>query len=913
MCKNFLSEFIFFVVLLLLAFLLPQKVSAQLNVVNGSSLPSGWTADSLVRNVLLGEGVEVYNVKFNNSTGVIDCDAIGTFTTGTNTTNLGISSGIIIGSGNVSIASGYNNYENAGSTLYCTEQTCAPLSAIASDTTYDCAFLEFDFIPQSDSIKFRYVFASEEYPEFVCAKYNDIFAFFISGIDPNPGNPTGMYDNKNIALLPNDTTVIAINTVNGGSVGFYGSDTTNPCILSNPQYYHDNSYSSTIQYDGFTNVFTAEAKVVPCTPYHLVIAIADVSDCAYDSGVFLEANSLSSNAIRFSFDNPSNPDNPSDLYEGCMARLLLHRDIVSSVPINIGIDIVGDVTNGQDFPLMNSAITFPADTQDMAITIGPIMDGIAEGTNGVEYAKILMSPSNGCPNSDSVEFHIIDTWPIHVFIEHDTINSSSTNITLYDSVVGGMPSQTHVWFIRQQVEPNGYVYNEVGRGRMLDVSLSSLIQDSAIYMVEVSDSCGNYAYDTIIIGLRQNFATLPQDTVICCLGDTVTITVSGADSCVWSVVGGATLETRDSSIVLVPIEMSRYQIRSYIMWNGQIWEDIDTLCVIVLPRPEIHLTASSERICEGQSVTLSATGTPNFSWGDTNSFATVSSKTYVPDSTTEYIVYGKTNGADCYGSDTVVIVVDTIPDITFTGGGGVCDGEDVEITVSTTAESFVWSANPPDVTLTGQETHGMIIVNPVQTTVYTVNAVNGVCTNSNQTTVPVETSPVAIGEVTPKTVSLGSMEAVFTDLSEHATSRKWEFPDGSTKTEAQVTYLVPDDVDSINVLLWAYNPYMCFDTTTITVYVDHTTLWVPNAFTPDEGTNNTFLVKMNDVQRYHILIYDRRGQLVFESFDPEKAWDGKNQNGKECPQGVYTYLISCHKITYPYEQLVRKGTVVLVR
>ena len=106
---------------------------------------------------------------------------------------------------------------------------------------------------------------------------------------------------------------------------------------------------------------------------------------------------------------------------------------------------------------------------------------------------------------------------------------------------------------------------------------------------------------------------------------------------------------------------------------------------------------------------------------------------------------------------------------------------------------------------------------------------------------------------------------------------------------------------------------MCFDTTTITVYVDHTTLWIPNAFTPEESTNNTFLVKMNDIQRYHIFIYDRRGQLVFESYDPEQAWDGKAQNGEKCPQGVYTYLISCHKITYPFDQIVRKGTVVLIR
>ena len=180
-------------------------------------------------------------------------------------------------------------------------------------------------------------------------------------------------------------------------------------------------------------------------------------------------------------------------------------------------------------------------------------------------------------------------------------------------------------------------------------------------------------------------------------------------------------------------------------------------------------------------------------------------------------------------------------------------------------------------------------------------------------TVAVEPNPIAIGDVSPKTVSLGQMEAIFTDMSEHATTCKWEFPDGTIKTESEVPYIVPDDVDSVSVRLWAYNPYFCFDTTTVTVYVDHTTLWLPNAFTPDESTNNTFLVKMNDVQRYHIFIYNRQGQLVFESTDPEEAWNGTNKNGVKCPQGVYTYLVSCHKITYPFEQIVRKGTVMLVR
>ena len=81
MKKNLLSA-----ILLCIA----TTVFSQLQVTPGTSFPSGWTADSLVRNVLLGSGVEVFNVQFNGSSGVINCSAIGSFNTGANATNLGI-------------------------------------------------------------------------------------------------------------------------------------------------------------------------------------------------------------------------------------------------------------------------------------------------------------------------------------------------------------------------------------------------------------------------------------------------------------------------------------------------------------------------------------------------------------------------------------------------------------------------------------------------------------------------------------------------------------------------------------------------------------------------------------------------------------------------------------------------------
>ena len=879
------------IVSLLAVMLLPSTLSAQLQVTAGAAL--NMTPEQLVQQVLVGEGVTVENVRFNGSAANISCTSIGTFTSGANGTNLGVSSGIIMGSGNVSFAVGPNN-TGGGSMTGCTTYPYAPLAAAASGTINDCAVLEFDFYPKSDSIKFNYVFASEEYPEYVCGTVNDIFAFFISGINPAGGE----YENYNIAIIPGtDSMPVSINTVNGGSAGSSGGT---PCVLTNSAYYVSNTQQS-IQYDGFTTVLTAKAAVIPCTPYHLVMAIADVGDQVWDSGVFLEANSLSSNAISFDFENPANPNNASEMYEGCVAVIHMSRPEATPTPTPITVTFAGTASNGIDFEQKNALFSFPADTTRVDYTIMPYMDGEVEGT---ETALFTFNTYELCP-SDSVSFTIFDVNPLTCEIDRDTMTSATQTVWLRSVVEGGMPNRHVIW------------YNlETGQTRNGDSILVSALTDTR-WRLHVEDSCGNNYSDTMLIGIRHHFAFQCPDTTVCA-GEPLDLYMYGTsavpvDSCVWYVGNQQPFELQSDTVRVNPQATTTYYVRSYTHWNNQIWEDFDSIRVLVIPLPETHVAASSERICEGESTTLTGSGAFKYSFDDGATFSETPTHTFNPDTTTMFTILGLANGAECYGKDSILITVDTIPDVTLGDGGGVCGGEEAELTVTTDATNIVWTANPADPSLGGQETRHTILVNPPSTTVYTITVTNGVCTTSQSTTVAVEPMPVAIGEVTPRTVSLGEMEAVFVDNSQYATTRRWEFPDGVTSTEREVSYIVPDDVDSVNVLLWAYNPYLCYDTTTVTVYVDHTTLWAPNAFTPDESTNNTFLVKMNDVQKYHIFIYNRQGVLVYESYDPEKPWDGMGQNGQKCPQGVYTYLISCHKITYPYDQIIRKGTVVLIR
>ena len=90
-----------------------------------------------------------------------------------------------------------------------------------------------------------------------------------------------------------------------------------------------------------------------------------------------------------------------------------------------------------------------------------------------------------------------------------------------------------------------------------------------------------------------------------------------------------------------------------------------------------------------------------------------------------------------------------------------------------------------------------------------------------------------------------------------------------------------------------------------------TTIFAPNTFTPNgDGLNEVFFVHAYDVAYYHLQIFDRWGNLFFETEDPSKGWDGTNE-GKKCPQDTYVY-----RIVYDDMAIIRKkiiGHVNLVR
>jgi outer membrane protein OmpA-like peptidoglycan-associated protein len=252
-------------VLYLFSLLYAISVPAQVKVtmINDTLRP-----ERLVREYFLGKGIKVSNIKFKG-----EADAFGVFTDSAMYT--GLEEGIVISTGRVELLQGNNSRPNAGANFG--RHFFFDENLVTKAMMCDGATLELDFVPIHDSIAFRFVFGSEEYPEFVGKNFNDVFAFYLS---PKKGK---YVKPKNIGTLPNGTTVM-INNVN--------HKRNNEWYVANDKF--DDPLYQKLEYDGLTKPIVAASRVIPMQPYHLKIIIADLEDCEYDSGVLLEAQSFSS-------------------------------------------------------------------------------------------------------------------------------------------------------------------------------------------------------------------------------------------------------------------------------------------------------------------------------------------------------------------------------------------------------------------------------------------------------------------------------------------------------------------------------------------------------------------------------------------------------------------------------------------
>lgn len=520
------------------------------------------TAAYAVQDILVGQGVTASNFQYTGAN-----VAWATFSTGSTPTNLGFTEGILLTTGKADEVK-RNAYNGTPSGLISNINSLGSdpqLSGIATGIVKDACVLEFDFTPINDTLIFRYVFGSEEYANFVNASYNDVFGFFISGPNPSGGN----YTHKNIAIIPGTPLPVAINNVNNG---YSGNNTAPNGPCKNCQYYLHNNYGSMetsnphIGYDAMTTVLTAIVAVVPCQTYHIKLAIGDVGDGSYDSGVFIEANSFSSMGMSYELNFESDIVS-NTIISGCSdASLVFRIPELYADTVVIQYLFTGNPTQGVDY------LVFPSDS----VIIPPGQDSavvqiIALPNNQLNEVDtiVVVIPGFGCSGDyDTLYIPIHGNPPIELTMSEDQLLCDGGIGFLTPTIQGGLPPFTYEW-------SNGITTRD--QDVVPPVSTS--------YTLTVSDPCGNHAVDSVKVLVGSLLYTVNSDTAICS-GKAVTLLANFDGLVYWE-------GYENNPITVVPNQTTDYKL---IMNNicGTIY---DTVQIVVHQQPQVDL-GPGEEICD---------------------------------------------------------------------------------------------------------------------------------------------------------------------------------------------------------------------------------------------------------------------------------------------------------------------------
>ena len=911
---------------------------------------------------LVGTGVIISNATLTNpSTQII---ATGFFNN-ISGTHINIDSGIVLTNGKAKSDARNGKYgvDNDGAhtaTAIRAANVLVPESTPSGDadlanelnapisTLHDAVILEFDFIALGDSIHFNYVFGSEEYTTGTVCTFNDAFGFFISG--------PGFIGKKNLALIPSTNTPVSIKQVNNIPAG---------CI-NNPAYYVDNNTNRYFTYEGHTKVFTAATRVQPCQTYHLKLVIADVGDATWDSGVFIEAKSLNSNALVIKSITETDNLGNNYLVEGCSTgAFTIKRPVVSALPLQVSLSYGGTATNGVDLQMLPSSVIIPANDSIVTVDLLPIVDNLPEG---IEELKIYASTGcNSAVPADSAVVQIRD---------YDTL-------AIIPKLAGICKGSSI-----QLAASTGYTaYHWDANPTLSNITIPNPVatpaSDSSLYICSANQADCHARDSTFVVWRKVEL--LHVDNVICHNDTTGAITVGGGWT--WSnpsqfTINGSGYQADSTFIHLAA--------GSYIIKMKDASNCLDSIVVNVMQLfPDLTASISTvDASCSGNgdgSIVVSASGgiAPYFFSSDAGGTYQLGNVFNVFQGSYPIRLYD-VNG--CTFSQQVTVVLHDTVTLSVDNDTTICEGFTHHFHNSSNAAVYEWTP------VSSLNNGGIInpIASPTNTTQYFIKAYSGICIRTDSVTVFVNPAPVAMAGpdtsvCSGKSIQLNGGGGVQyqwypgTFLNSSTLRSPVSTPLGnfsyylnvigangchSIRPDTIKIKVIPvvkmfaghDTVVAINQPLqlngyelsnsgvtsftWSSgyglnNPFIaaplatldrdmtyaftgrtalgCTGTASIKIKVyKGPELYVPNAFTPNgDGRNDILRVISAGISAFHYFrIFNRWGAVVFSTSDPSKGWDGTIK-GQQAGTGSYVWIAEA--VDYTGNTMQRKGTVTVIR
>ncbi len=538
-----------------------------------------------------------------------------------------------------------------------------------------------------------------------------------------------------------------------------------------------------------------------------------------------------------------------------------------------------------------------------------VVDGVAftppSGTTTYTVTAELLS----CISTDQVD---ITVTPNPVFTPNGT-NPSGCGINDGFIVLSGLnPGVAYTVGYTNNGNPVGPI-NLIadGSGQLLLTGLS--IGDYTSFVVTDATSLCTGINDTNISLINPNAPTVdagPDQEV--CEGIQVTLTASNPDGAIISWDNGINDGVPFNQVVGATTYTVTADLDNCI--------STDQVTVIVNPIPNVF-AGNDVTVCLGGDVTLTASGAQSYTWDN----GVINGVPFIPTQTQTYTVIG-TSQFGCEGTDNVLVTVENVDQVNFTGDN--LEGC-APVTTSFTntgatdpGSECVWYLSDGTV-LTGCDNVAYTFTNPgCYDVTLEVTSANG-CTNSFTQTdyVCVEPYPTAYFTFSPNQPTSINTEVQFTNGSIGANQYQWFFGDGAASNAINPSNTYPEIEASYEVILIASSDFGCTDTATAVInIVEELIFYVPNTFTPDQDDFNPSFQPVftsgYDPFDFHLMIFNRWGEIIFESFDASLGWDGTYggaANGAELVKdGTYVWKIEV-KVTKNDERKVFVGHVNVLK
>ncbi|RQO42341.1 gliding motility protein [Chryseobacterium sp. KBW03] len=540
--------------------------------------PSNYTPEQLVKNILINGGTNCTTANVTNVTVSPNHDVTnnnrfwGYFHKGT--TSFPFTDGIVLTTGYASEAG--NSYVSAVGQPVGTGSDADLVTATGATVSLtDAVALEFDFVPNSNQVKFNYIFVSDEYTSnYPCTGYSDAFALLLKKV----GDPTY----TNLAILPgNAGPVSATNIVPAGNGFSCGPINANYFgALANPHL--------VINYFGRTTPLTAVADVIPGQTYHFKMVLADAKDPSHDSAVFLEGGSFDV-GIKIVDETGVVLPGSINMCDNTPKQL---KAQVAAIP-------------GMTYQWYKDGVAIPGATSAVYIANQP----------GVYTVKVMV-PGNQCPSEATITI-IGGTSPTVQNAELKlctTPTLSTFNLETAKPLISTTQGAVFRFYANQadaQAQNNSYITN-----------LTSYTgTDGQILYVLVSN--GAFCSKIATLTLRKEetptaLVTAPRLKI--CAGESVLLTATG----------GVTYQWSDSSSTTGGIRtVSPTQTTTYVVYaiGAQGCKSLQPARITIEVVPAIVSNLKGGHICQGDKIILDAGAGPGYTYqwssGETSQSITV--------------------------------------------------------------------------------------------------------------------------------------------------------------------------------------------------------------------------------------------------------------------------------------------------